>query len=916
MPQKKGRHNNKKKKGKHSKGPVQATPGPQTGQRRSASRDESPLEWDNTYNNEAPPVVSLYTRYKQATESFKEALKKLLPDESPFKVRDDVQSLVDTVDCLTTLPSVRISSSLMKNLATAIRVRMRVSAAKGSDSGHSYFIAVLNYCWVTLDKIREGKASSIDEEEEPENRDDNPFSILTPDDEDEDDDLDDILPEKDSIRRPVKPEKEISLRELVSGSDYFRVHLFFITMDEMMGYIITKYQGLKRDLRHHMPGRPESSYVEHVVECTMYANGILREIQRLENSLQLEHEHLNTVYRMLAVLLLQEHMDFFEIAVKEDHGSSLDLMKPKDLVKFFGDALECAFRNPSDLESPLEVLKTTYASMWKLPCSFVEETIEQVNIVARTLLAPIAAERAINTHYFTQMSGIANPQELVFAACPNLCGDRSFLNTLRLLQGMSNAYEHGLNLVLGKTGMFGKLWQETKGSARAIAGDLDELLMRYIFPVLLPLCGNGKMSHGLPMDGELMPLFVLLRQFTQSKRKRISVALAFGMQVVLTSIFEIQGSDDVKRVASMTRDSFSLFMEQCDDAVKKRGRQSPHWNTNIAKIQSLRTIATCLEPHSGTPAETTALWNPFVGGMYVTYLIYFASLAGGSACVDSMAQLRMFLHLLNACVQTGAIILKEYPFLDLVYSTFSDSKAIWVTKDKPVRGGFVKHFCMAFGSSRDAAMDFATKSHEAVAGSDPNSLSLLSTNRASMPANNLGHRSMVMIEPEHMSKSFRRMVLGDFSGMVDKYHTSEQRKKGKGKSVYETAVRLNTIADDMDEEQEVLAVNWVLVSAILNEFTSSLFDVMEWKPFLDHMVNATPATSSGRWENSEENIERQAMTFLFAYHLLGVFDIMDPTQMPPKKATRAAAFLIGSATRTLAPGTAIFFTPVKEVVDD
>ena len=116
----------------------------------------------------------------------------------------------------------------------------------------------------------------------------------------------------------------------------------------------------------------------------MYANGILREIQRLENSLQLEHEHLNTVYRMLAVLLLQEHMDFFEIAVKEDHGSSLDLMKPKDLVKFFGDALECAFRNPSDLESPLEVLKTTYASMWKLPCSFVEETIEQVNIVART----------------------------------------------------------------------------------------------------------------------------------------------------------------------------------------------------------------------------------------------------------------------------------------------------------------------------------------------------------------------------------------------------------------------------------------------------------------------------------------------------------------------------------------------------
>jgi len=176
---------------------------------------------------------------------------------------------VDTVDLLASLPQVKVTSSLLSDLATAIRVRSRVSAARreGGDSGHAYFVAVLNYWWVTLQNpgiFREGEP---DPEEEKQN---NPFHILTPDDDDDIDYLNDILPTDQPITRPVQPEKQYSLRELVTGSDSIQVHLFFVALDEMMAFMITKYRSLKRNLgRRHGSDIPLSSFVEHIMECTV-----------------------------------------------------------------------------------------------------------------------------------------------------------------------------------------------------------------------------------------------------------------------------------------------------------------------------------------------------------------------------------------------------------------------------------------------------------------------------------------------------------------------------------------------------------------------------------------------------------------------------------------------------------------------
>lgn len=48
-------------------------------------------------------------------------------------------------------------------------------------------------------------------------------------------------------------------------------------------------------------------------------------------------------------------------------------------------------------------------------------------------------------------------------------------------------------------------------------------------------------------------------------------------------------------------------------------------------------------------------WNPYCAGTFLSYVAYYANLEGGASLVDSIAQLRMTLHLFNALQQVGAI---------------------------------------------------------------------------------------------------------------------------------------------------------------------------------------------------------------------------------------------------------------------
>jgi len=92
-------------------------------------------------------------------------------------------------------------------------------------------------------------------------------------------------------------------------------------------------------------------------------------------------------------------------------------------------------------------------------------------------------ERVTNAGFFGDEERL---RESIFAFYPSLCGNRNILNTLQLVQAMSNIYKDNESLQL-KPGSFGSMWKEARGPCNAIAGDLDELLMGQILPVLLPL---------------------------------------------------------------------------------------------------------------------------------------------------------------------------------------------------------------------------------------------------------------------------------------------------------------------------------------------------------------------------------------------------------------------------------------------
>jgi hypothetical protein len=67
---------------------------------------------------------------------------------------------------------------------------------------------------------------------------------------------------------------------------------------------------------------------------------------------------------------------------------------------------------------------------------------------------------------------------------------------------------------------------------------------------------------------------------------------------------------------------------------------------------------------------------------------------------------------------------------------------------------------------------------------------------------------------DQMSKSFRRVCLRDFDGVVDKYHKESERPKGYN-AVHEFTVCVNDTLDAMSEEVQLLGMNLVALGYYL-----------------------------------------------------------------------------------------------------
>ena len=269
-----------------------------------------------------------------------------------------------------------------------------------------------------------------------------------------------------------------------------------------------------------------------------------------------------------------------------------------------------------------------------------------------------------------------------------------------------------------------------------------------------------------------------------------------------------------------------------------------------------------------------ALWNPLTAGMSVLYTMFVANLDGGSATIDDYAQLRIVLHLHNGLKKVNAPA--DFWVLDQLDEMFKKSPAVWDGR-KPEQGELVYQWWRLYGVRSDVARQ---KANEAKLRQGGNLVDMQCTPNRS--------RELKPIEPEDMFKSFRRVCLHDFTGLVDRYHTTEQRERAtRGKSnrtVYEHAVRSNDTLDTMDDELGLLGLNLVAISGLLNQFVESMSKAMGWNDKIAELMRTMPpdALRGDSWETSRDNFRRFAIVNMFVYDILGALDTIPvPLRGPP-----------------------------------
>lgn len=179
---------------------------------------------------------------------------------------------------------------------------------------------------------------------------------------------------------------------------------------------------------------------------------------------------------------------------------------------------------------------------------------------------------------------------------------------------------------------------------------------------------------------------------------------------------------------------------------------------------SLKLLPAIRDPQPPNLIKERSMWNPLMSGMFITYLTYFANLEGGSAMIDSFAQLRFVLHLCNALKQVGLLTERKLPLLDILERNFEESNAIWYSNTKPEQGEFVFRWWIAYGMKPDIAIQFADEIRE-----------LIENELFTRPSNDLlkyrsGNtiRKLTPINAEDYSKSFRRICLCDFLDAKDR----------------------------------------------------------------------------------------------------------------------------------------------------
>lgn len=201
--------------------------------------------------------------------------------------------------------------------------------------------------------------------------------------------------------------------------------------------------------------------------------------------------------------------------------------------------------------------------------------------------------------------------------------------------------------------------------------------------------------------------FIEIKILAKYPDRPVSWSLAFTIHAILTSIFETQGSQHFSFLAETAQRSFDTYLEQLNWGQVTVPVPIP-WRPRLWDhlIRGLREYwyftNTKLEQ---TPLQTLlSLWNPFCGGLFLTYVAYHGDVVAGNILLDSVGQLRMTLHLINALKLVGVWEQGTCQVLDWIFETYKSCKAIWEGQ-LPMKGQLCTRWWIAQGLTPTAAQE-------------------------------------------------------------------------------------------------------------------------------------------------------------------------------------------------------------------
>jgi hypothetical protein len=878
MPHKGQRTSNNPKKKRSTKNGEEKSeiglldPGPLVNEKINASNKRNSNNNDNITSQVDDLSDSVYVRYKKSTQRFKEALQALVP--STIFESDRVQVLMDAADYMSenALP---VDEALLQDLKYTIRVRKRITCEKfdGGDAGHSYFISVLCYCWSVLAPLCPRKkkeetpveSTSRSPKEEEKSSVHNRFASLAIGDEDqgEEEDNEDDLPQYSSKpSRPVETNaKDLTLQEIMTATDFTDCVLFLLTMDKYMEFNCMQYSMLKKKCTSNdeSKGPSPSGIARDLIQIGVGTNTNIQRLAALEQRFNQDYPHLDTPYRLLAKLIFSDSVQNISKIVHRLSSVS-SRFQEKDALMFVGDTLECAFRSKSDPNNKSSHLVGNFCKRWKISdASEVDQLFQSTYGWAR-IEAPTKKELDMNLDVmkFYQHRGLSNHSWLPFRFIGGK--ERSITQTLRLLQGLPSVITENEGRLSMKQGYFGLTWNKiSKRPITTIPNEMDELLMGDIMPVLINICYEGVLGkQEVPKEKELLPLISQIKLFIKYPDRPVTWTLVFAIHSILSSIFESQGSKYLSYIADTASSTFNQYIQQIKSVkeaiIPQAPRRHPIYEQNLKTALLLEHLP-LIPMHAANICTMTdgqmqrALWNPVCAGCTLAFVAYFGNVEVGSNMIDSIAQFRAWMHIYNALLQTGNISRGEIPLLDFLYEKFEKCKAVW-EGPFPARGQFVTRWWISFGKSVDAAQKYNT-----------------SPSQKSQARNNQ-LRTLTPILPQSFMKSYKRICMREYTDETDKYQTDEQRQDWK--RLYNTMVAI-------EEDEPLLAFNWISLGHYLNDAYVQLFENCGWMSEVDSLIESTSdeirmgrrmdlrvVKSADSWLASDENLKYHAFSHFLA----------------------------------------------------